>query len=152
MPNIEPENMTVEKAAIEKGRVHVVAGVIYNVEGSQILIALRPQHAHQGGLWEFPGGKVDVLNHESPEQALCRELKEELALTIDDCQPLLKVRHDYPDKSVFLDVWKVSAFTGEPVGNEGQTIAWVHLNELDDYNFPAANQAILAAIAQTAAS
>ena len=144
------EKVKVEKISPDKTRIHVVAGVIYNVEGSQVLIALRPQYTHQGGLWEFPGGKVDVYNSESPEHALCRELKEELALTIVESSPFLKVEHDYPDKSVLLDVWKVSAFIGEPVGNEGQTIAWVHLNDLDSYDFPAANQAILTAIAQTA--
>ena len=132
-------------------QVHVAVGVIID-DAQKILIALRPQQAHQGGLWEFPGGKVDVLNNESPEQALRRELKEELALTIVESKPLLEVEHDYSDKLVFLDVWKVSAFIGEPVGNEGQTIAWVYLNELDHYDFPAANQAILTAITQLAAS
>ena len=128
-------------------RIHVVAGVIYSPDRGEILIARRPQHLHQGGLWEFPGGKVDVAENEQPRQALCRELQEELALTVVNCEPLLKVSHDYSDKSVVLDVWKVLEFTGEPVGNEGQSIAWVGLSDLGDYDFPAANQAILAAIA-----
>ena len=128
-------------------RIHVVAGVIYSADRCQILIARRPLHLHQGGLWEFPGGKVDVAENEQPRRALCRELQEELALTVVNCEPLIKVEHDYPDKSVVLDVWKVLEFTGEPVGNEGQSIAWVELNSLGDYDFPAANQAILAAIA-----
>lgn len=132
---------------LKRDPVHVVAAVIYNPEGDQILIARRPQHIHQGGLWEFPGGKVDVFNNENSRQALCRELQEELALTISNCEPWLEVCHDYPGKSVILEVWKVLTFTGVPVGNEGQAIAWVPVSGLDNYDFPAANQAILAAIA-----
>lgn len=143
MPNTDPE-----QPGLQRDPVHVVAGVIYNIEGDQVLIARRPQNVHQGGLWEFPGGKVDVRNDENPRQALCRELQEELALTVVHCEPLLEVHHDYTDKSVVLEVWKVLKFTGVPAGNEGQTIAWVSLSCLDQYPFPAANQAILAAIAQ----
>jgi 8-oxo-dGTP diphosphatase len=70
------------------------------------------------GLWEFPGGKVEA--EESVETALGRELHEELGIVVDVARPLIKVQHDYPDKQVLLDVWEVSAFTGEPHGAEGQ--------------------------------
>src|SRR5690606_7572608 len=99
--------------------IHVAVGVIVNADG-KILIAKRPQTAHQGGLWEFPGGKVDA--GETIEQALVRELREELAITVKDSRPLIQIRHHYPDKSVLLDVHKITRFEGNPIGNEGQPV------------------------------
>jgi 8-oxo-dGTP diphosphatase len=123
--------------------IHVAAGVIV-AAGGQILIARRPESAHQGGLWEFPGGKVEA--GESVEAALARELQEELAIVVTACAPLLEVHHNYPDKSVLLDVWLVTAFTGEPHGNEGQPVRWVDVAALNNYTFPAANAPIVAAV------
>ena len=123
-------------------RVHVAAAVIRGTDGS-ILIARRADTQHQGGLWEFPGGKVEA--GESVEAALARELKEELGITVEVARPLIKVQHDYPDKQVLLDVWEVSAFSGEPHGVEGQPLAWVSQRELVDYRFPDANQPIVGA-------
>lgn len=123
-------------------RVHVAAAVIL-AEDCRILIAKRPDDKHQGGLWEFPGGKVE--EGEDVRVALARELEEELAIQPTAARPLIQVRHDYPDKQVLLDVWEVSAFSGEPHGAEGQPLAWVTQRELLDYEFPAANQPIVAA-------
>ena len=123
-------------------RVHVAAAVIRSTNG-KILIARRADTQHQGGLWEFPGGKVEA--GESVEAALGRELKEELGIVVEAARPLIKVQHDYPDKHVLLDVWEVSAFSGEPHGAEGQPLAWVSPRELADYAFPEANQPIVAA-------
>ena len=123
--------------------VHVAVGVIVNNDG-KIFIAKRPLSAHQGGLWEFPGGKVDA--GENIQQALVRELREELAINVIDSQPLIQIRHHYPDKSVLLDVHKITRFTGEPCGNEGQPVQWVNANELDNFEFPAANRPIISAI------
>ena len=123
-------------------RVHVAAAVIRDGAG-KILIARRADTQHQGGLWEFPGGKVEA--DESVESALARELHEELGIVVAAARPLIKVRHDYPDKQVLLDVWEVSAFSGEPHGAEGQPLAWVPARELINYEFPAANQPIVAA-------
>lgn len=134
MPNTEP-----------KKRLHVAVGVILNAK-RDILIALRPQHVHQGGLWEFPGGKVEA--GETVEQALARELLEELAITVTQCSPLLEIAHDYPDKQVLLDVWWVESFQGEPKGSEGQPLRWVSVEQLTEYEFPKANHAILEAIEQ----
>jgi len=122
-------------------RIHVVAGVIYNPSKQQVLIAKRPEHLHQGGLWEFPGGKV--AEGESPEQALQRELMEELAIEVSACSPFLMTEHDYEDKLIALDVWAVNSFTGQPKGNEGQRISWVDIGALKDYQFPVANYAVL---------
>jgi len=122
--------------------VHITVGVIRDAEGS-VLIALRPKSAHQGGLWEFPGGKVEM--GESAQDALVRELQEELAIAPTQMSPLIQIRHDYVDKSVLLDVWEVTRFEGEACGNEGQPIRWVAAKALSDYDFPAANQPIIMA-------
>lgn len=122
-------------------RILVAAAVIRRDD--KILIAQRPLDKHQGGLWEFPGGKVE--DGEPVQQALVRELEEELGITATSARPLIRITHDYPDKSVCLDVWEVSAFTGEAHGREGQPVRWVREAELADYEFPAANHPILSA-------
>ena len=126
-------------------RVHVAVGVIFNSQG-QILIARRHDDAHQGGLWEFPGGKVE--SDESVCDALARELYEELGINIQtsSCKPFIEIRHDYSDKVVLLDVWTVSEFDGEANGKEGQPLRWVDRSQLSGYDFPAANIAIIDAI------
>ncbi|MDY7561802.1 Nudix family hydrolase [Pseudomonas sp. CCC3.2] len=123
-------------------RIHVAAAVIRGNDG-KILIAQRANTQHQGGLWEFPGGKVEA--GETVEAALSRELQEELGIAVVAARPLIKIQHDYSDKQVLLDVWDVSAFSGEVRGAEGQPLAWVSARELTSYDFPAANQAIVAA-------
>lgn len=123
-------------------RVHVAAGVIVNLNG-KILIARRPEHLHQGGLWEFPGGKLE--DNEDTQQALVRELHEELGISVTSLRPLIRVHHDYPDKHVLLDVWYVDGFSGEAHGREGQPVEWVRPGDLRQFTFPAANQPILSA-------
>lgn len=123
--------------------VHVAVGVIEDAEGN-VFIARRAAGAHQGGLWEFPGGKLEA--GETTPQALARELREELAIIIEACEPLIQIRHHYPDKSVLLDVYRVTVFRGQPVGNEGQQVQWVKKSELEHYSFPAANKPIIKAI------
>ena len=122
--------------------LHVAVGVIKDSEG-RVLISLRHDKAHQGGLWEFPGGKVEP--GESVEQALARELKEELGISVLEIAPLIKVEHQYVDLKVLLDVWLVTLFSGQPVGREGQDILWVNPENLADYSFPAANASIIVA-------
>ena len=123
-------------------RIHVAAAVIRGNDG-RILIARRADTQHQGGLWEFPGGKVE--DGEDVLAALKRELAEELGIEVLQARPLIKVSHDYVDKDVLLDVWEVSAFSGEPHGAEGQPLAWVSTRELPGYEFPEANRPIVAA-------
>lgn len=129
-------------------RVHVAVGVIRRTveQGrDEILISKRAAHLHQGGLWEFPGGKVEA--DESVQQALQRELSEELGIVIrldsDALQPLIQIAHDYPDKQVLLDVWQLRDFTGEAAGQEGQLVRWVESQSLSDYAFPQANRPII---------
>ena len=128
-------------------RIHVVAAVIVSADQQQIFISRRADHLHQGGFWEFPGGKVEA--DESPESALARELFEELDIRVETAQPYMQVEHDYPDKQVFLDIWQVDSFTGTARGKEGQECRWISLQELlieqpeRLFHFPAANQPIL---------
>lgn len=123
--------------------IHVAAAVIEDGLGN-IFLAKRPDNKHQGGLWEFPGGKVEP--GESPKAALIRELDEEIGIQVIECQPLIQVPYHYADKSVFLDVFRVTSFTGKAWGKEGQDVRWVPVNKLDSYTFPAANQPILNAV------
>lgn len=126
--------------------VHVAVGVVRREDG-KILIARRPDHLHMGGRWEFPGGKVE--EGETVQQALARELREEVAIEVKDLQPLTEIRHDYPEKTVLLDTWWVTKFDGEADGQEGQQTAWVDAADLTNYQFPDANQEIIQAIQAT---
>lgn len=123
--------------------VHVAVGVIYGADG-KILVAQRAATQHLGGLWEFPGGKVEA--GESVNTALGRELQEELGITVLRQSALCKISHDYPDKSVLLDVWNVESFAGQPHGREGQPLRWLTPQELRHKDFPEANRAIIRAI------
>ncbi len=123
--------------------IHVVAAVISNPRG-EILLTQRLPDAHQGGLWEFPGGKVEI--NESAEHALKRELMEEVGLEIHAERPLIRIRHDYPDKSILLDVWRVEDWSGEAWGREGQAMQWCAPEYLRQQAFPAANYPIISAV------
>lgn len=123
--------------------IHVAVGVIKR--GETIFISKRPAQLHQGGRWEFPGGKVE--SGETVLQALHRELLEEVGLTVVQAEPLLTLEYDYPEKRVLLDVWVVTECMGVGEGLEGQEVAWVPHQQLADYQFPDANQPILAAVA-----
>ena len=141
MLNTEPNKLP----DIPADAVHVAVGVIFNSKQDQILIAKRPQHLHQGGLWEFPGGKVS--SGEAIEHALARELFEELGISDIQAEPLMHILYDYSDKKVYLDIWIIHEFSGQAQGKEGQQCEWVNLQDLlssqSQYQFPAANQPIL---------
>lgn len=123
--------------------IHVAAAAIINDCG-QVLVSQRKQGTHLGGYWEFPGGKLEP--GETLEAALSRELKEELDIVPLSSRPMIRTRHDYPDKSVLLDVWRVESYSGQAVGVEGQTIAWRDTDELDPQDFPAADVPIINAL------
>ena len=123
--------------------IHVAAAAIVN-QHNEVLITRRADDAHQGGLWEFPGGKLNA--GESVEQALLRELNEELGIELSSYRPLIKVTHHYPDKSVLLDVWKVDDYRGTPTGKEGQPVRWLSVDKLNTCEFPAADVPIIQAL------
>lgn len=123
--------------------VHVAVAVIIN-EADEVCITLRHQDSHQGGLWEFPGGKIEP--NENVEQALTREIKEELGLEIKTSRPLITINHDYDDKKVCLHVSRVLAYQGRAHGAEGQLLKWLPVDQLSSHDFPAANQPIITAV------
>jgi len=127
-----------------KRRVHVAAAAVIRGDG-RVLIARRPATVDQGGLWEFPGGKL--APYETGFEALKRELGEELGIQVRRAQPLIRVHHEYPDKHILLDVWQVHDYEGDPYGREGQPVRWVEVDDLPNYPFPAANLPILRAVA-----
>lgn len=118
----------------------VVAAVIKNASG-EWLIAQRPEHKIRGGQWEFPGGKVDA--GESRENALIRELQEELGVTISALRPLCSKLHHYPDVTVSLHAYLCIIGAGKPTPIEHQRIAWVTTSALGDYQLSGADRAIV---------
>jgi len=120
--------------------IHVAVAIIFNQQ-NEVLISLRHKSAHQGGLWEFPGGKVEA--GESVFDALKREISEELDIVIKKAEAFKLIQHQYADKSVCLDIWIVESFSGEPTGAEGQRIKWQPIEQLNMSEFPAANRSII---------
>ena len=120
--------------------VTVAVGILIDDAG-RVLVTRRAPDAHQGGLWEFPGGKVE--EDETIPVALARELKEELGVLVEATDALMALEHDYGDKQVKLDVHRVTRWSGEPRGLEGQPLAWQQPEQLRDWAFPAANRPIL---------
>lgn len=123
--------------------LHVAVAVLRRADG-RVLVAERPGWRHQGGGLEFPGGKLDP--GETVDTALKRELEEELGICLRRWQPLVRVRHRYPDRNVVLHVGLVEDWTGEPRGVEGQALEWLAPGQLDPDRFPAANRPIVAAL------
>lgn len=126
--------------------VKVAVGIV--LRDDTVFIALRNSSQHQGGLWEFPGGKCE--SSESAQAALARELKEEIGIAVIESSFFKKIAHDYGDKQVELHFYKVTAFDGEPEGSEGQQVSWVAINELSAYQFPEANQQIVSELMSAA--
>lgn len=123
--------------------VHVAVGIIKR--DNQVYLTKRADDVHQGGKWEFPGGKVE--EHETLPQALARELKEEVGIEVNlnsvANNTFDTVVHDYPDKRVCLDFVLVNDFAGEPQGCEGQVGRWFDMAELTGIDFPDANKVIV---------
>jgi 8-oxo-dGTP diphosphatase len=116
----------------------VVAAALIDVDG-RVLIAKRPPHKSQGGLWEFPGGKIEP--HETPEAALIRELDEELGIHVKaDClAPLTFASHSYPDTHLLMPLYVCRRWSGFPVALAHSQIAFVPLERLRDYPMPPAD-------------
>ena len=123
----------------------VVAAAILECQG-KFLLTRRKLDVHQGGLWEFPGGKQEV--GETLEQCLSRELKEELDIEVADLQHFYNLRHRYPEKEVELHFFNCSTFRGEPKPLGSLEMAWVPKHELALYDFPEADLLVLRKILQ----
>jgi 8-oxo-dGTP diphosphatase len=125
MTSVRPSTSSPSDTAPDGRRVTEVAvGVLVQPDG-RYLLAQRPAGKPYEGYWEFPGGKLEV--GESVEAALSRELHEELGIRVTACERWRTLEHDYPHAYVRLFFCKVTAWDGEPVGQEEQALAWQHL-------------------------
>lgn len=113
--------------SVERPVIHVACGVLCRADGT-VLMAQRPEGKIAAGWWEFPGGKIEA--GESPRDALARELQEELGVVLRTAEPLIRFGHDYSNRRVVLDTWRVTAFDGEPRSLEGQAFRWFAIDEL----------------------
>lgn len=106
--------------------VQVVVGIL--CQENKVLVGKRPDGKPYAGFWEFPGGKIEA--GESSDQALKRELEEELTIKATAMQPWFQHTHTYPDKTVVLTIWWVKAFEGKIKSQVHQSLKWVTLSEL----------------------
>ena len=120
--------------------VHVMAGVLLDALG-RVLLAQRPPGKHLAGMWEFPGGKLEP--GETPLAALQRELREELGITLQRANPLIRVPCHYVDRELLLDTWQVDQWEGEPQSLEGQALQWLMPEQIDLAILTPADRAIL---------
>lgn len=119
----------------------VAIGIIPD-NNKRVLITQRPMHASHGGFWEFPGGKLE--DNELAEQALIRELKEELGINIIDYRFLGEIKYQYPHYLVHLFVFYIDSYQGTPKCMEDQlNMKWTEVDQLDPSDFPKANHAII---------
>ena len=118
----------------------VVAALIW--QGEQFMICQRPAHKARGLLWEFVGGKVEP--GETKEQALIRECREELAVTVSVGEIFMDVTHEYPDLTVHLTLFNARITEGVPQKLEHHDIRWMTVEEIDDFPFCPADVEILA--------
>jgi 8-oxo-dGTP diphosphatase len=124
--------------------IEVAAAAIFDRESNRVLVAKRADHLHQGGLWEFPGGKCEA--GESMGQALARELKEELGIVPLEYEPLITIRHEYEDRKLRLAFFRVNQYQGEVEGLEGQPLKWLLPSEMEPHLFPEADRPVITAL------
>lgn len=127
-----------------KKHIHVAAAIIY-VDG-KFLLSKRKDDQHQGGKWEFPGGKIEA--GETVAQAMSRELQEELGISVTEQRDFHRLSFEYPEKHVDLDFQLVTEFAGTEKGMEGQLINWFSKSELLTLQFPDANVPVLEKISE----
>lgn len=120
--------------------VEVVAALIW--QDNKFMICQRPSHKARGMLWEFVGGKVE--KNETKEQALVRECREELAITVHVGNMFMDVLHEYPDLTVHLTLYHATIESGIPQKLEHNDIQWITPEQIDDYDFCPADEEILA--------
>lgn len=123
----------------------VAAAALFDAEG-RILLAQRPQGKSMAGLWEFPGGKVET--GETPEDALSRELKEELGLDIvpGAFTPVSFASHAYETFHLLMPLFAAHEWAGDPTPMEGQALSWVQPKDLASYPAPTADIPLFAAL------
>ena len=121
-------------------KLQIAVGIIRNPEGD-IFITQRAADAHMANKLEFPGGKIE--SDETPEQALIRELQEEVGITATTFSLFDKLEYQFPDRHITLWFFLVESWEGEPWGKEGQPGQWMTRQELDPEAFRPANEAVI---------
>lgn len=135
--------MPTTEADVQGSRLLLVVAVALIDADGRVLLAQRPAHKQLGGLWEFPGGKLD--GGETPEAALARELKEELGIDVPlRClAPLTFASHTYETFHLLMPLYICRNWEGEPEPLEGQKLAWVRKERLRDYSMPPADEPLI---------
>ena len=136
----EPERYPVSKKKKPVPHHDIAVGVLTDDAG-RILVTKRPEDAMLGGLWEFPGGKVEP--GESVEDACRRELREELGVEVEVGEPLARIDHAYSHFKITLHAFACRILNGTPEHHEAQPMQWVAVEDLDDYAFPRANRRLI---------
>ena len=127
----------------DKNTVHVVVGILKNNK-NEVLVTRRKSDVHLGGLLEFPGGKVEL--NENPQDALKREMHEELNIQLHNISPLIQVPYTYSDKSILLDVFTINEYSGTIYPKELQKMYWKQISTLNRKKFPSANHGVICAL------
>lgn len=138
-------NAEVRVAAGDLPIVLVSAVALVDADG-RVLLAQRPEGKSMAGLWEFPGGKVD--DGETPENALIRELKEELDIdvTASCLAPVAFASHTYDDFHLLMPLFACRVWQGEPQGLEGQALQWIRPIRMGDVDMPPADAPLVATL------
>ena len=125
--------------------LQISVGIIRNSQG-EIFITQRAADAHMANKLEFPGGKIEA--GESSEQALVRELQEEVGITVRASRLFDKLEYQFPDRHITLWFWLVESWDGEPWGKEGHPGRWIAQSALVAEDFPPANEPVIAKLIQ----
>lgn len=133
------QQLPVTRESDEKPHHEIAVAVI--LENDDVLISRRPEEKMLGGLWEFPGGKLE--DGETLREALCREMKEELGIEITVGAKITEVPHEYSHLSINLHAYFCNVEDGQPTSREGQKWKWVPRKDLEEYAFPKANKQVL---------
>lgn len=138
-------NLLLMKIIMQKKHLYIAAGIIRDPQNN-IFIAQRPMGSHMGGFWEFPGGKLE--SNERPEDALVRELEEEIGIIATEYQLFKKVEHEFDDRFITLYFFLVTNWDNQPYGREGQNSRWVKQSDLIADQFPPANRIVVDILTQ----
>ncbi|MGM0588224.1 MAG: A/G-specific adenine glycosylase [Bacteroidota bacterium] len=134
------------KSPAKKRPHHQIAVGVVKDEDDKVLIALRPDDAMLGGMWEFPGGKQE--KGETLQEAVKRELKEELGIVVEVQSKIMSLNHSYSHFKITLHAYFCSLIDGDPTPDASQEVRWVAIDELDDYPFPKANRKLTETLVQ----
>lgn len=129
MPAIVDQISNIRIAMVKSKKIiHAVVAVVVDANTNKVLVSKRRAGQSYAGYWEFPGGKIEA--NETHLQALTRELKEELNISVDKAEFIANSKHNYPEFDVSLEVYKITAYSGIVEGHEGQDIVWCEISNL----------------------